>query len=64
MSGGPVFWITENQYGIFGIIYEGGLRSSECNQSDVYVFAELATPEVIRGWIGQLETDSGSRPIS
>lgn len=50
MSGGPIYWSSENDFGILGIIYEGGL--SEDNQS-IYVYGEFATPDVIRGWIEQ-----------
>lgn len=50
MSGGPIYWSTEESYGIVGIIYEGG-PSSDLNS--IYVYGELATPEIIRGWIAQ-----------
>lgn len=54
MSGGPIFWSTENSYGIFGIIYEGGVGSELSEGKSVYVFGEVATPEVIKGWLTQL----------
>lgn len=50
MSGGPIFWSTEDAYGIVGIVYEGG-PSEDLNQ--IYVYGELATPDVLRGWIAQ-----------
>ena len=50
MSGGPIFWTTENDYGILGIIYEGG--PGDGNNS-IYVYGELATPETIKSWIAQ-----------
>lgn len=50
MSGGPIFWSTDDDYGILGIIYEGG--PSDGNGT-IFVYGELATPEVIKGWISQ-----------
>ncbi|MBR1142673.1 hypothetical protein [Bradyrhizobium sp. AUGA SZCCT0431] len=50
MSGGPIFWSTEHEYGILGIIYEGG--PGEGNQT-IFVYGEIATPAVIRNWISQ-----------
>jgi len=50
MSGGPIFWTTNDTYGLLGIIYEGGPGQ----QADtIYVYGELATPELVRSWIGQ-----------
>jgi len=54
MSGGPIFWSTEEDYGIFGIIYEGGVGSELSEGKSVYVYGEVATPEVIRSWLSQL----------
>ena len=48
MSGGPIYWSSGDEYGILGIIYEGG--PSE-DKREIYVYGELATPAVIRGWI-------------
>jgi hypothetical protein len=48
MSGGPIYWSTEDDYGIFGIIYEGG--PGTFTQS-IHIFGEIATPEVIRRWL-------------
>ena len=56
MSGGPIFWSTEDDYGILGIIYEGG--PGESNET-VYVYGEIATPDVIRSWIAQLPSLHG-----
>lgn len=50
MSGGPIFWSTENEYGILGIIYAGG--PGEDNER-IYVYGEIATPNVIKSWIAQ-----------
>lgn len=52
MSGGPIFWSTEEEYGLVGIIYEGGHGSSGANDQ-IFVYGELATPEIILGWIDQ-----------
>lgn len=54
MSGGPIFWSTEENYGIFGIIYEGGIGSKLSDGKSVYVYGEVATPEVIKDWLSQL----------
>lgn len=56
MSGGPIFWSTEDEYGILGIVYEGG--PGEGNSS-IYVYGELATPDVIRDWIAQCPPREG-----
>lgn len=56
MSGGPIYWSTEDHYGIFGIIYEGGIGSGFSEGRSIYVYGEYATPEVIKGWISQLPT--------
>lgn len=50
MSGGPIFWSSADEYGILGIIYEGG--PSE-NNGAIYVYGELATPDLIKRWIGE-----------
>ncbi|TDQ78440.1 hypothetical protein A8950_3489 [Dongia mobilis] len=50
MSGGPIFWSTEDEYGILGIIYEGGPGHGN---GSIYVYGEIATPEVVRDWIAQ-----------
>ncbi|MDO8546076.1 MAG: hypothetical protein Q7R68_01825 [Nitrospirales bacterium] len=54
MSGGPIFWSTEDSYGIFGIIYEAGVGSELSEGKSVYVFGEVATPDLIKGWLCQL----------
>jgi hypothetical protein len=54
MSGGPIFWSDENQFGIYGIVYEGDAKSSSEDTADIYVFGELATPDTIRGWIKEV----------
>jgi hypothetical protein len=50
MSGGPIFWSTEDDYGILGIIYEGGPGE---DKKRIYVYGEIATPDVIKNWIAQ-----------
>jgi hypothetical protein len=50
MSGGPIFWSTQDSYGIVGIIYEGGVGEGS---NSIFVYGELATPAVIRSWIAQ-----------
>lgn len=51
MSGGPIFWSTEDNYGILGILYEGGTSADE---RSVYVYGEVATPEVIKSWLREV----------
>ncbi|MGR0188403.1 hypothetical protein [Azospirillum aestuarii] len=53
MSGGPIFWSTEDDCGILGIIYEGG--PGQGNET-IYVYGEIASPDVIRGWIAQTQS--------
>lgn len=50
MSGGPIFWTTADAYGLLGIIYEGGLGH---DRKGIYVYGELATPDVVKRWIDQ-----------
>jgi len=50
MSGGPIFWSTEDEYGILGIIYAGGPGQGD---ESIYVYGEIATPDVIKSWISQ-----------
>jgi hypothetical protein len=56
MSGGPIFWSTEENYGILGIIYEGGPGKSN---ETMFVYGEIATPDVIKSWIAQCPTLRG-----
>ena len=51
MSGGPIYWSTESDYGLLGIIYEGGMLQSSESSNPIAVYGELATPEIIQGWI-------------
>lgn len=51
MSGGPLFWSEANRFGIYGIVYEGGLTSASEEFAEIFVYGELATPAVIREWI-------------
>lgn len=54
MSGGPIYWSTDDNYGILGLIYEGGVGNPTSLGCSVYVFGELATPTIIRSWIAQI----------
>jgi hypothetical protein len=54
MSGGPIFWSTKEDYGIFGIVYEGGVGSELSDGKSVYVYGEVATQEAIEDWLNQL----------
>jgi len=54
MSGGPIFWSTENEYGMIGIIYEGGTGYELAEGKSVHVFGEYAPPDVIKDWIRQI----------
>lgn len=60
MSGGPIFWSTENTFGIFGIIYEGGVGSELSEGRTVYLYGELATPSIIKGWLNQVPRQRSS----
>lgn len=54
MSGGPIFWSTDTDYGVFGIIYEGGVGSALSNGKSLYLYGEVATPRTIKGWLNQI----------
>jgi hypothetical protein len=54
MSGGPIFWSTENDYGIFGIIYEGGIGSTLSDGKSVHIYGEKAGKQEIVNWISQV----------
>ncbi len=54
MSGGPIFWSEANRFGIYGIVYEGGVTSASKDFAEIFLYGELATPSVIRGWIQQV----------
>jgi|SRR6056297_300495 len=54
MSGGPIFWSTDNEYGIFGIIYEGGVGSELASGKSVHIFGEKADRNEIIRWISQI----------
>ncbi len=54
MSGGPIFWSTENDYGIFGIIYEGGVGSELADGKSVHIYGEKADKKEIIRWISQI----------
>ncbi|WP_157959016.1 hypothetical protein [Salinicola endophyticus] len=50
-SGGPIFWSTEEEYGILGMIYESAAGSEIFGDKSVHVSGELATPAIIKQWI-------------
>lgn len=54
MSGGPIFWSTESHYVILGIIYEAGVGTELSDRNSIYVYGELATPQIIKGWLNQV----------
>jgi len=54
MSGGPIFWSTEHEYGIFGIIYEGGIGSVLAEGKSVHIYGEHAQRDEIIKWISQV----------
>lgn len=56
MSGGPIFWSTEHDYGIFGIIYEGGIGSELAEGKSVHIYGEYANNDEILRWISQVNT--------
>lgn len=55
MSGGPIFWGTEDSYGMYGIAYEAGVWNESGNDACISVFGELATPNEIKYWIEQIK---------
>lgn len=55
MSGGPIFWSTEDTYGIFGITYEANPTNFAGEKMGIMLAGELATPETIKHWISQID---------
>lgn len=53
VSGGPIYWSTEDRYGILGIVYESAAGSGLLGEKAIHVLGELATPAVIENWIQQ-----------
>lgn len=51
ISGGPIYWSTEKDYGIIGINYESVAGSEMLGEKSIQVSGELATPEIIKKWI-------------
>lgn len=51
MSGGPIFWSTETDYGMLGITYEGGVGT---DGRSIHIFGEFAARDIILNWIEQL----------
>jgi hypothetical protein len=51
MSGGPIFWSTETQYGMLGITYEGDVGS---DGRSIHIFGEFAARDTILDWIAQI----------
>lgn len=56
ISGGPVFWSTEESYGLLGITYEASYIDPACPY--ITIMAELVTPERLVDWI------DGNRELS
>ena len=54
MSGGPIYWATQDDYGMLGIIYEGRINSQLTDQYSVNVFGEFAGYDQVCDWIKQL----------
>lgn len=54
MSGGPIFWSSENDYGIYGIMYEANPSEFADPGKAIMIAGELATPEIIKSWISQI----------
>ena len=54
MSGGPIFWSNTDRFGIFGIVYEGDVKSSAEASGEIFLYGECATPSEIRDWIRQV----------
>lgn len=57
MSGGPVFWSTETEYGLLGITYEAlppnPPKKSLGGSPRIAIKAELVTLERFKGWLNQ-----------
>lgn len=54
MSGSPIFWSTEDDYGIYGITYEANSSNFTEHGKSIMLAGELATPDVIKHWISQI----------
>ena len=54
MSGGPIFWSTKSEYGMFGIIYEGGVGSELADGKSVHIYGEKASKQDIIKWVSQV----------
>jgi hypothetical protein len=50
-SGGPIYWSTEKEYGILGIIYESAAGSDLFGEKVIQVSGEIATQDIIKKWI-------------
>lgn len=57
-SGGPIYWSTDKEYGILGIIYESVAGSELIGEKAIHISGELATKEIIKGWIQQYNQKS------
>lgn len=51
MSGGPIFWSTETEYGMLGITYEGDVGG---DGRSIHIFGEFAARDTILDWIAQV----------
>lgn len=55
MSGAPVLWCNEEEYGIFGIARAVGTHDGFAERKAISVACELATPSEIVYWISEYE---------
>lgn len=58
MSGGPIYWNTEKEYGLMGIIYEGGVVYELANGKSIHIYVEKAEKAEIIRWIAQIPESS------
>jgi hypothetical protein len=58
MSGGPVIWSDENDFGFAGIVYEGlDIQPKEgrlMDQNSIWIHGELITPSIFEKWLSAI----------
>ena len=54
-SGGPIYWSTEREYGIIGVIYESASGLELFGDKVIQVSGELATQHKITNWIKEYD---------
>ncbi|MEC4049136.1 trypsin-like peptidase domain-containing protein [Flavobacterium sp. SUN046] len=54
MSGGPIFWSTSKDYGIYGISCQANSTNFTEKGKSVMITGEIATRECIKHWISQI----------